>query len=85
VLTAPFAPTPDKKHVDDVRSTREAEARAGAADKATDGVTVIVLLLAADKAEVAVKSTVYAVDIVAVVLVGVTVTLLTAPDGVPIV
>ena len=81
----PAPPKPDMKQVDEVRSTKEAEAAAGTDVNGTDDVTVAVLLLDADKADVAVKRTVYAVDIVAVVLVGVTETLLTAPDGVPIV
>ena len=76
-------PDTRQKHVDAVRSTSEPPVAVPA--DATDGVTVIVLLPDADRAEVAVNRTVYAVDIVAVVLVGETVTLLTAPDGVPIV
>ena len=86
VLAAlPPVPNPDRKHVAEVRSTREALELRGGVVNGADDVTVTVLLPDAVNADVAVKRTVYAVDIVAVVLVGVTETLLTAPDGVPMV
>jgi hypothetical protein len=83
VAVGMLPPNPDMKHDDEVRSTSEPPV--GVPPSATDGVTVIVLLPDADKADVAVNRTVYDVDIDAVVLVGVTATLFTAPDGVPIV
>ena len=58
VLAVPDVPSPERKHVDDVKSTREAEAAVGADVKAADGVTVIVLLPDAVSAEVAENVTV---------------------------
>jgi hypothetical protein len=85
VVGAAAVPTPAWKHVADVRSINDAVAALGATVNAAEGVTVTELLAELDKAPAAMKVTTYVLLEPWTVLVGVALTLLTPPDGVPMV